>query len=128
MRATGSDAGAERARVLAALLRVKIFPLPGSVLLPGAAVPLHSFEPRYRKMTRDCAQGDRVLALAQIAPGPMRPTAVPRVLPMVGVDVLTRVEPLPDGRFNVLLQGVLRARIREEHPLTEPYRQVSAEA
>ncbi|MCU1361709.1 MAG: Lon protease 2, partial [Ilumatobacteraceae bacterium] len=30
-----------------------MFPL-GGVLLPGAVLPLHVFEPRYRTMVRDC--------------------------------------------------------------------------
>jgi len=121
------DPNGERARVLAALQRLKIFPLPNAVLLPGSTVPLHIFEPRYRKMTRDCNDTDRVLALAQIAPGVQRPHEPARVLPTIGVGVLTRVEALPDGRFNILLTGVLRARIVEEHPTSEPYRMVAAE-
>ena len=121
------DPDAERARVLLALPRLKIFPLPGAVLLPGATVPLHIFEPRYRKMTQDCAAGDGVLALAHLASGAVRPGALPRVLPILGAGVLDTVEPMPDGRFNVLLRGVLRARIREEHVTTDPYRSVLAE-
>ena len=123
----GSDS-AERARVLAALPRLKIFPLPGAVLLPGATMPLHIFEPRYRKMTQDCADGDRVLALAHLAPGGTRPGTQPRVMPVIGVGVVSHVEPLPDGRFNILLKGVLRARIREEHATADPYRLVAADA
>src|ERR1700757_4743843 len=33
--------------------RIPLFPL-NVVLLPGADLPLHIFEPRYRKMVRDC--------------------------------------------------------------------------
>jgi len=116
-----------RDKALRALQRLKIFPLPGAVLLPGSAVPLHIFEPRYRRMTRDCSEGDGVLALAQIAPQPSSQPGAPRVLPILGVGLLERVEPLPDGRFNILLKGVLHARIREELPSAQPYRVVSAE-
>lgn len=111
----------DQARVVAALPRLKIFPLPGAVLLPRARVPLHVFEPRYRKMTRDCADSDNVLALACVA------GSGPRVLPVVGAGILDRVEPLPDGRFNISLRGVLRARIVEEPPSGEPYRIVRAQ-
>ena len=117
----------ERERALAGLLRLKIFPLPGAVLLPGSAVPLHVFEPRYRKMVRDCQAGDRVLALAQIAPQASPQTGAPRLLPVLGVGVLERVEPLADGRFNILLKGVLRARILAEPTSAEVYRVVQAE-
>jgi Lon protease-like protein len=114
-------------RIARALPQLPIFPLPGAVLLPHSLVPLHIFEPRYRKMTKDAAAGLRVLALANVPdPALMRHEPVP-VLPVIGVGVLARVESLPDGRFNIVLRGVLRARIRRELPMTEPYRVVEAE-
>jgi len=114
------------AKVRRALLRLPIFPLPGAVLLPHALVPLHIFEPRYRKMTSDCEGGLRTLALAHIPDDRAAGEKPPRVLPLVGVGVLARVDRLPDGRFNIVLRGVARARIEEELPATEPYRLVRA--
>jgi ATP-dependent Lon protease len=38
--------------------RIALFPLP-VVLLPGARMPLHIFEPRYRDMVRDALATDR---------------------------------------------------------------------
>lgn len=114
-------------RVSAALERLPIFPLPGVVLLPNTIVPLHIFEPRYCKMTRDCQSGARVLALANIAGDAASDESPPRVLPIVGVGLLARVDPLPDGRFNIMVRGVLRARIVEELRSGEPYRLVRAE-
>jgi Lon protease-like protein len=35
---------------------VPLFPL-GTVLLPGASLPLHIFEPRYRQLTVDLVTG-----------------------------------------------------------------------
>jgi Lon protease-like protein len=49
------------------------------------------------------------------------------VLPVIGAGVLARVEPLPDGRSNIVLRGVRRARIVEELSVHEPYRLVRAE-
>lgn len=34
---------------------------------------------------------------------------------------------MPDGRYNILVEGILRARILEELPTDEPYRLVRAE-
>ena len=113
-------------RVRRALPRLPIFPLPGAVLLPHALVPLHIFEPRYRKMTRDCADGLRVLALANIPNDRAAAERPPRVSPIVGVGVLARVDALPDGRFNIVLRGMLRARIEEELVSGAPYRLVRA--
>ena len=114
-------------RVQRAMPHLPIFPLPGAVLLPHALVPLHIFEPRYRKMTRDCEQGLKVLALAHIPDESAAAQKPPRVMPIVGVGVLMRVDPLLDGRFNIVLRGVTRARIVEELPSGEPYRLVRAE-
>src|SRR2546426_12088667 len=109
-----------------ALPALPIFPLPGAVLLPHALVPLHIFEPRYRKMTQDCAAGLRVLALANIPDERAAAERPPRVLPAIGIGVLARVDRLPDGRFNVVLRGVQRAVIERELPTAEPYRLLPA--
>src|SRR5438132_7528499 len=103
-------------RLRRALPHLPIFPLPGAVLLPHSLVPLHIFEPRYRKMTRDCEEGLRVLALANVPDDAAAAERPPRVLPVIGVGILARVERLDDGRFNVVLRGALRARIAEELP------------
>src|SRR2546425_7558047 len=115
-------------RVRRALPALPIFPLPGAVLLPHALVPLHIFEPRYRKMTQDCDAGLRVLALANIPDDRAAAERPPRVLPAIGIGVLTRVDRLPDGRFNIVLRGVQRAVIERELPTAEPYRLVPARA
>ncbi|MFL5310929.1 MAG: LON peptidase substrate-binding domain-containing protein [Myxococcales bacterium] len=116
-------------RVERQLHRLPIFPLPGAVLLPHALIPLHVFEPRYRKMVRDCQSGAGVLALANIPGEALRAGRnPPRVLPVIGAGILARVDPLPDGRSNIVLRGVRRARIVEELPTQEPYRLVRAEA
>src|SRR2546430_3388122 len=109
-----------------ALPALPIFPLPGVVLLPHALVPLHIFEPRYRKMTQDCDAGLRVLALANIPDDRAAAERPPRVLPAIGIGVLTRVDRLPDGRFNIVLRGVQRAVIERELPTAEPYRLLPA--
>src|SRR4051812_28559066 len=114
-------------RVRRALPHLPIFPLPGAVLLPHSLVPLHIFEPRYRKMTRDCVEGLRMMALANIPDEIAAAEEPPRVLPIVGVGILARVEDLPDGRYNIVLRGVVRARILEELPSGEPYRLGRAE-
>src|SRR3954467_7065697 len=95
----------DQARVRSALPRLPIFPLPGAVLLPHALVPLHIFEPRYRKMTRDCDEGLRVMAMANIPDDEAAGEKPPRVLPIVGAGVLAKVDKLPDGRFNIVLRG-----------------------
>src|SRR2546423_15051726 len=115
-------------RVERQLHRLPIFPLPGAVLLPYALIPLHVFEPRYRKLIRDCQAGAGVMALANIPPDAVRERRdPPRVLPVIGAGILARVDPLPAGPSDIVVRGVLRARIVEEISSQEPYRLVRAE-
>ena len=50
-------------------LRIPVFPLPEVVFFPGTVLPLHVFEPRYRRMVADCLAGDGRLAVAMLRPG-----------------------------------------------------------
>jgi len=112
-----------------ALPSLRIFPLPSSVLIPGGHLPLHVFEPRYRKMIADVMAGDRVLGIALLAPGwEASYQGRPDVHPCLGVGYVQAAELLPDGRYNIIVHGVARARIVEERDGDEPYRIVRAEA
>ncbi len=103
-----------------------VFPLPNCVLLPGGLLPLHIFEPRYRRMTLDLLDrdpSDRHLALALLHPGyePLYHTNLAAIHPVVCVGTILRHEALEDGRFNLILLGRTRAQIRLEDT-TGPYR------
>jgi uncharacterized protein len=111
-----------------AIRALKIFPLPSAVLFPGTAIPLHIFEPRYRELIQDCLAEDKVMGLAQLSPGwESSYYERPELHPICCAGVLAWHDSLPDGRFNVLLQGVVRARVLEELPAQKPYRQVRVE-
>lgn len=114
--------------VRAALKRLKVFPLPGGVLLPGSAVGLHVFEPRYRTLVRHALASDRVLAIPMLeSESEADDGARPAMRPIVGVGVIEDDERLEDGRYNILVRGVMRARIVGEHAQEQPYREVIAE-
>lgn len=104
--------------------RVAIFPLPESVLFPAAFLPLHIFEPRYRKMTEDAIASGLPIAICMAKPGEDL-AGHAEVFPVAGVGVIDRHELLPDGRFNIVLKGLARMRIEEELP-HRPYRVVRA--
>lgn len=114
--------------VRGALRRVRIFPLPSSVLIPGGSLPLHVFEPRYRRLVADVLHGDRVVGIPLLHPGwEASYDAHPDLFTVMGVGVVRAADRLADGRYNILVQGVLRARIVEELPSDQPYRIVRAE-
>jgi ATP-dependent Lon protease len=112
--------------LVAALDALPLFPLP-TLLFPGALLPLHVFEPRYRAMVRDALEGSRALAVVFITGlHGIDENGRPPIADIATVgDILDHVE-LPSGRFNMLVRG--RARVRlEELPLGgKPYRRARA--
>lgn len=103
--------------------RLPVFPLPHTVLYPNTLLPLHVFEPRYREMVRDCASGDRLLAVVQLAPGwEDLYHGCPPVHPVAGLGRIEKEIPLPDGRWNVLICGLARVRLDDEIPSDRSYR------
>lgn len=126
---TGKAGGPSRATlvVMDVPTTFPIFPLEAVVLLPGAIVPLHIFEPRYRQMVADALEGDRVIGMAMPLQGhPTDLEHAPPVHPVVGLGQIVRHESLEDGRWNILLRGVARMRIEEELASDLPYRVVRA--
>lgn len=112
----------------AAVKRLKVFPLPSVVLLPGSAAPLHIFEPRYRALVKDALEGDGLFALAQVMPGQESLLAgKPALEEMLCVGLIGMNEVLEDGRYNLVLVGVARARLKHELPTSQLYREVEAE-
>lgn len=106
----------------------KLFPLPNLVLFPHVAQPLHIFEPRYRQMMDDALEDDRLLAMALLKPGwEEEYHKKPSLHNMVCLGRITQEERLPDGRYNLLLQGLCRARILDEPSTSKLYRIANVE-
>jgi len=94
---------------------VPLFPLPNVVLFPKAVLPLHIFEERYKTMTRHALEGDRQIAMALLRPGWEKCYyGRPAIEPVVCVGTILSAEELPDGKFNFLLQGTMRAQVVAE--------------
>ena len=103
-----------------------VFPLPGVVLFPGALLPLHIFEPRYREMTRDLLAGDRHLAMACVDPDREQMVrGQPAFASVAGLGEIVRHRQYSDGRFDLLVAG--RARVQlDELALDRSYRRARA--
>lgn len=99
-----------------------LFPLQSVVLFPGTRVPLHIFEPRYRKMVSDALSGEERIGMCLLQPGwEVDYHGSPAVYDCGTLGAIENVEPLEDGRYNLVLRGVVRFRILE-HVAHEPYR------
>ena len=106
---------------------IPIFPLPNVVLFPNVFLPLHIFEPRYRKMVDDALNGDRIIGMVLLRPGwEGHYEGRPAVYPIGCAGVITHHERLPDGRFNIVLRGMEKFRIRGEEE-GRPYRVAQVE-
>jgi ATP-dependent Lon protease len=96
--------------------RIPLFPL-GVVLFPGTALPLHIFEPRYRKLLADCLAGSRHFGITPAGAEGESPDPG-----MVGCVAKVKAnEQLPDGRSNILVMGGARFVLRSVFAAPEPY-------
>jgi len=78
-------------------VRLPLFPL-NVVLLPGADLPLHIFEPRYRQMIRDCLDTQTPFGMLLALPNGIAGTGCP-------AEILEVTKRYPDGRCDILTVG-----------------------
>ena len=101
---------------------IPLFPLPNVVLFPNVFLPLHIFEPRYRQMVADALQGDRIIGMTLLRPGyEANYEGRPAIYPIGCAGVITHSQPLGDGRYDIVLRGMEKFRIRSEDH-SRPYR------
>ena len=84
-------------------MKIPLFPLD-TVLFPGSALPLHIFEQRYREMIGECVA-------AQAPFGVVRAEGDEMALIGCTARVVRVVENYPDGRMDILCQGLQRFEI-----------------
>ena len=85
------------------IMRIPLFPL-GTVLFPGAALPLHVFEERYREMVAECLEGDTPF-------GVVRSDGEQMAIIGCTAKIVRVVERYKDGRLDILCAGVRRFEI-----------------
>src|SRR4029077_5937875 len=85
--------------------RIPLFPL-NVVLLPGAELPLHIFEPRYREMVKSCMKEKSEFGML---------LALPNGVSRVGctAEILEIVKRYEDGRMDILTVGRAPFRVVE---------------
>ncbi len=107
---------------------VRLFPLPNLVLFPNVVQPLHIFESRYCGMLLDALKLDRLIAMALLQPGwEQQYQNQPPIASAVCVGKIVSHTPTEDGRHNILLVGLKRARIIAEIEPMRDFRQAKVE-
>lgn len=96
--------------------RLPLFPL-GVVLFPGALIPLHIFEPRYRRLLADVLAGDGRFGL--LPPGPHGDAPPPGTVGCVAE--VRGAQALEDGRSNIVVEGSARFMVQRYLDEATPY-------
>lgn len=107
-----------------------LFPL-GTVLMPGASLPLHIFEPRYRQLTVDLVTGavpGKEFGVVAVREGWTPDDSGINGLHRIGCTAELRdVRRLPDGRYEIVTRGARRFRLLSLDDESKPYLMGSVE-
>lgn len=102
---------------------VPVFPLPNVVFFPSTVLPLHIFEPRYRKLVARALETEHKIMMALLKPGSEADYfGNPPIFPLGCVGHIVDSTKLPDGRYEIVLTGLGRVDLIEEIP-GEEFRQ-----
>jgi uncharacterized protein len=111
---------------------VPLFPLGGSLLLPGGMMPLNIFEPRYMAMIDSAMAGDRLIGMVQPSPEAKMPRIKrrgansdleqqnaaydmdPPLAQIGGLGRIVSFNESGDGRYIISLAGICRFRLLDE--------------
>ena len=102
---------------------IPLFPLHGTILLPGSILPLHIFETRYRQMVEHVLENDELMI------GIIQPEVIDsKKLCCVGcAGTIEHSQQLPKGNYLIQLHGKSRFQIVEELETDTLYRKAKVE-
>ena len=107
---------------------IPIFPLEDATLFPNASYPLHIFEPRYRAMVADALKGNKIIGMVSLQPGhEAEYEGRPPIFAVGTAGLITEYDELPDGRYNIVLGGLVKFRVISEDN-SKPYRLATVQA
>ena len=87
-----------------------IFPL-GTVLFPGAILPLHIFEERYKQMMRYAVENGNLFGLSYRSDAFIGRETPPEASSVGCVAKINAVVPLEEGKMNIISTGLIRYRV-----------------
>jgi Lon protease-like protein len=99
--------------------QLPLFPLP-VVLLPNTPLPLHIFEPRYRQMLQDIQLTNNLFGVVYFDASESD-SSKPETGAIGCVAELRDIQPLEDGRSNVLCIGIIRFYLDDYVETGDPY-------
>ncbi|MGY8985096.1 MAG: LON peptidase substrate-binding domain-containing protein [Sphingomonadales bacterium] len=105
--------------------QIPVFPLNGTLLLPGGRLPLHIFEPRYLDMINSALKKDGLFGMVQTKA--LEHQSLPKtnlLYPIGCLGEIAEVTELDNGGLDIIVLGITRYKILMEVEDTTPYRQV----
>jgi Lon protease-like protein len=89
-----------------------LFPL-ATVLFPGAILPLHIFEERYKELMRYAIENGGVFGLSYRNDAAIGRETLPDVGSVGCVAQINAVMPLDEGKMNIISTGAVRYRVAQ---------------
>lgn len=94
---------------------VRLFPLPNLVMFPGVIKGLHIFESRYCKLLEESLSTDELIAMTLLRPGwETQYLGSAPIHDVICIGKIVQCAQTSEGRHNILLYGLKRARIVQE--------------
>ncbi len=94
--------------------QVALFPLSGTVLLPGCDLPLNIFEPHYLNMIDDALKSERLIGMVQTLEDGM-------LTKVGGLGRIIQFAEMEDGRYMIVLRGLKRFHLGKHVKSEAPY-------
>ncbi|PPR79491.1 MAG: Lon protease 2 [Alphaproteobacteria bacterium MarineAlpha2_Bin1] len=101
---------------------IPIFPLQGTILLPGTDLPLHVFEERYKNMFSESLKGERIIGMIQ----PLDTSSGKELYKIGCVGRITAFKETVDGRYYFTLNGICRFELINEFKSSKDFRLIEA--
>src|SRR5215475_2365266 len=92
------------------ITELAVFPLT-TVLFPGAILPLHIFEERYKTMMRYAIDNGGMFGLTYCSDAQVGRETPPQTGSIGCIARINAVMPLEQGRMNILSTGLIRYRL-----------------
>jgi len=92
--------------------KIPVFPLSNFIFFPNTSAPLNIFEPRYVQMIEESIKTDRMIGMVQ--PKNSKSSIKPDLYDVGCLGKITNFNETDDGRYVIVLNGIIRFNIEEE--------------
>jgi len=100
--------------------KISVFPLSNFIIFPNTYVPLNIFETKYIKMIDDSMQSNRIIGMIQ--PKKQKKN-IPELYSVGCAGKITSFNETDDGRYLIVINGIIRFKIKKEIINNKPYRE-----